>query len=368
MFDRRLVENFDWVLLGMTIMLASIGIAMIYSAANAGVGAHPSNLHLKQLAWYGIGFVFMVVCFSFNYKQLDTYAIWIYAVCVGLLVAVLFFGKSAGGSQRWISLGPLSLQPSELVKVAVILMLAQYYSRRLTSKGLTFGILLVPMAIALVPCLLIARQPDLGTAGVILLIAGSMTLFVKIERRTLIALVLSGMAAIPIGWSLLKPYQKQRILTFFDPDRDPLGAGYHVIQSKIAIGSGLMTGKGYLDGTQNALAFLPEQHTDFIFSVLAEEWGFLGAASLIGIFLLFLLCGVNIAYRCREPFGAILAIGIVSLILWEVFINIGMVMGILPVVGVPLPFISYGGSSTLTLMIAVGLLLNVGMRRYMFEK
>ncbi len=368
MFDRRLVQNFDWGLLVLTLVMATIGIAMIYSAANAGSAVHQSNLHLKQLVWYGIGLTFMTACFLFNYKQLDTFAVWIYAACVGLLVAVLLFGKSVGGSQRWISLGPLSLQPSELIKIAVIIMLAQYYSRRLTSDGLVPGMLLVPMAIVLVPCLLIALQPDLGTAGVVVLIAGSMTLFVKIERRTLIALVLSGMAAVPVGWSLLKPYQKQRILTFFDPARDPLGAGYHIIQSKIAIGSGLTTGKGYLEGTQNALAFLPEQHTDFIFSVLAEEWGFIGAASLIGLFLAFLLYGINIAYRCRDPFGAILTIGLVALVFWEAFINIGMVMGILPVVGVPLPFISYGGSSTLTLMIAVGLMLNVSMRRYLFEK
>ena len=214
---------------------------------------------------------------------------------------------------------------------------------------------------------LIVRQPDLGTAMVVALIAGAMTLFVKIERRTLGWLVTTMMLTVPLVWFLLHGYQKQRILTFLNPDRDPLGAGYHIIQSKIAIGSGMLTGKGFLKGTQNALSFLPEQHTDFIFSVLAEEWGLAGSMILILLFLAIVAWGLSIAGRCRDPFGTVLSVGVTAMIAWQVFINIGMVMGLLPVVGVTLPFVSYGGSSVLTMMMGIGLLMNVSMRRFKFE-
>jgi rod shape determining protein RodA len=245
--------------------------------------------------------------------------------------------------------------------------LARYYSKNAYTRGFTLRQLFTPVTLVLIPFALIVRQPDLGTALLVVLIAGSMTVFVKIERRSFLYLLTSGTVAIPLVWFLLKDYQKQRILTFLDPDRDPLGAGYHIIQSKIAIGSGMVTGKGYLKGTQNALSFLPEQHTDFIFSVFAEEWGFVGSAILILVFLLLIIWGLNIAYSCRDPFGAILAVGISAMIFWQVVINVGMVMGLMPVVGVPLPFISYGGSSIATMMIAIGILINVSMRRFMLE-
>ncbi len=214
---------------------------------------------------------------------------------------------------------------------------------------------------------MIVAQPDLGTAGLMALIAVSITLFARVERRSLLTLLASGMAVVPAVWVLLKDYQKQRILTFLNPDHDPLGSGYHIIQSKIAIGSGMMSGKGYLQGTQNALSFLPEEHTDFIFSVLAEEWGFAGSIGLILLFLVLILWGLSIAHRCRDPFGTVLAVGITALLFWQVVINIGMTMGLMPVVGVPLPLISYGGSSTLTVAICIGLLMNVSMRRFMVE-
>jgi len=192
-----------------------------------------------------------------------------------------------------------------------------------------------------------------------------MTVFVKIERRSLLYIIVSCMLTVPLVWFFMKGYQKNRILTFLNPDRDPLGAGYHIIQSKIAIGSGMFTGKGFLKGTQNALSFLPEQHTDFIFSVLAEEWGLVGCVVLLVIFLMLIIWALNVAHRCRDPFGTILAVGVTAMIFWQVFINIGMAMGLMPVVGVPLPFISYGGSSIITTMICIGLLMNVSMRRFM---
>lgn len=261
-------------------------------------------------------------------------------------------------------MGPVSIQPSEMAKLAVIIILARYFSRRVKPQGFSLRELIYPSILILLPFLLIVNQPDLGTGLTVILISGSMTLFVKIERRTFIFLGLLGSIAMPMVWFFLKEYQQQRILTFLNPNRDPLGAGYHIIQSKIAIGSGMMLGKGFLKGTQNTLSFLPEQHTDFIFSVLAEEWGFIGASMTVLVYLTLVILGLNIAYRCKDPFGTILSFGIVALIFWQTFINLGMVMGLLPVVGMPLPLISYGGSSVITIMICIGMLMNVSMRQF----
>ena len=367
MFDRRLLQNFDWGLLGLTLMIACIGLVTLYSAVTAETPEPQKILFYKQLVWFGVGLVAMVVAFLFNYKLLDRWAPTIYIICILLLVAVLFMGKYAGGSKRWLILGPVSIQPSELVKLSVILILARYFSKDAYTRGFTLRELIRPAFLILIPFVLIVRQPDLGTAMLVMLIAGSITLFVKIERRSLIALIMSGAVLVPLVWFVLKPYQQQRILVFLNPDNDPLRAGYHIIQSKIAIGSGMLTGKGYLKGTQNALSFLPEEHTDFIFSVLAEEWGFIGSLVLILLFLIFIFWGLNVAIACREPFGTIVAVGVTAMIFWQTIINIGMAMGLMPVVGVPLPFISYGGSSVLTTAIGIGLLLNVSMRRFLID-
>jgi rod shape determining protein RodA len=368
MFDRRLVQYFDWGLLGLTFLLGCIGIVTLYSAVTAGALTAHKTLYLKQLVWYGAGLTVMVISFVFNYKILDQYGHVIYWICIALLICVLGFGKYVGGSRRWLMLGPFSIQPSELVKIAVVIMLARYYAKLAITTGFTLRELLHPLILVMIPFILIVKQPDLGTAMLVLLIASSMTVFVKIERRSILYILAFGTISVPLVWFFfLKGYQKQRILTFLDPDRDPLGAGYHIIQSKVAIGSGMISGKGFLQGTQNALSFLPEQHTDFIFSVLAEEWGFVGSAFLLLIFLLLIVWSLNIAYRCRDPFGTILSIGITAMIFWQTVINIGMVTGLMPVVGVPLPFISYGGSSIITLMVCIGLLLNISMRRFMLE-
>lgn len=367
MFDRRLLQCFDWGLLLLTLALGGAGLVALYSAVSAGVVEPDILLFKKQLIWYGVGFVAMVVCFLFDYKQIERLATFIYLMSVSSLVAVLFFGKIVGGSKRWLPMGPFSLQPSEMAKIAVIIVLARYFAKIINTEGLNLRDLVGPVLLTVLPFGLIVRQPDLGTAMVIALIAGAMTLFVKIERRTLTWLIATFTLMVPLVWFFLRGYQKQRILTFLNPDRDPLGAGYHIIQSKIAIGSGMLTGKGFLKGTQNALSFLPEQHTDFIFSVLAEEWGLVGSLTVIVLFLIIITWGLNIAGRCRDPFGTILSVGVTSMIAWQVLINIGMVMGLMPVVGVTLPFISYGGSSIITMMMGVGLLMNVSMRRFKFE-
>lgn len=367
MFDRRLIQYFDWGLAAITAALIASGLSTLYSATRADQ-MNPQNLiFYRQMIWYGIGFCIMIVSFIFTYRKVDQYAYGCYWICILLLIAVLLFGKYVAGSRRWLILGPISIQPSELMKLGIIILLSRYYSRTATVNGLIFRDLVIPIVLITIPCLLIVLQPDLGTAIMILLIAGSMTIFAGIEKRTLIYLIVSGAAACPVAWQFLKGYQKQRILTFLTSDSDPLGAGYHIIQSKIAIGSGQIFGKGFMRGTQNALSFLPEQHTDFIFSVLAEDWGFLGSMGVLLLLLLIVVWGLNIAHGCREPFGVLLAFGISTLIFWEVVINIGMVMGLMPVVGIPLPFISYGGSAAVLMMTCVGLLLNISMRRFMFE-
>jgi rod shape determining protein RodA len=368
MFDRRLIHHFDWGLLLLVLVIGGIGLTTVYSAVTADPPPAPyKNLFYKQILWFSLGAVVMVAAFSFNYRLLERWAYPLFIACVCMLLLVVVFGKLAGGSRRWLVFGPVHLQPSELIKLAVIIVLAKYYSKDATTRGFTWRELIRPILITALPFGLIVIQPDLGTAGVVALIAATMTLFMKVERRSLLLLLAPVAGMVPLVWSLLKDYQRQRILTFLNPDQDPLGTGYHIIQSKIAIGSGMISGKGYLQGTQNALSFLPEEHTDFIFSVLAEEWGSIGSITLLLLFFLLVFWGLNIAHRCRDPFGTLLAVGITSLIALQVAINVGMTMGVMPVVGVPLPLISYGGSSTLTVAICIGLLMNVSMRRFMVE-
>ncbi len=367
MFDRRLIQHFDWGLLLLTIMLCSLGLTVLSSAVSGSNSSFQKIFFLKQWIWYGAGGLVMSLFFLVDYKYMDRWAYVIYGGSVLLLLAVLFLGKTAGGSRRWLAMGPFTLQPSEVVKIAVIIVLARCFSRRMKSGGLGFRDLFLPFVLVLIPFVLIVKQPDLGTGMVVLLIAGSMTLFVKIEKRTFVFLLIIAAIAAGSGWFFLKEYQKQRIMTFLNPDRDPLGAGYHIIQSKIAIGSGQISGKGFYRGTQNILSFLPEQHTDFIFSVLAEEWGFAGSVLLHLLFMILIVWGLNIAYHCRNAFATILAVGSCAMIFWQAVINLGMVMGLMPVVGVPLPLISYGGSSVLTIMICIGILMNVSMRRFVSE-
>ncbi len=366
MFDRRLIEHFDWGLLVLILLIACGGLTVLYSAVMAGWqgdGLHP--LFERQLIWMGGGAVIMTAVLFFDFRHLNELNLVIYVACVALLVGVFFFGQSGGGSQRWLSFGGISVQPSELMKIALIISLASMYTTMVSPEGLNFRQLLKPAVLCAVPVGLIVNQPDLGTGLMLLLIAGTITLFVKVEKKVLVILGALTGCVLPVVWFFgLKAYQKTRILTFLNPDLDPLGTGYHIIQSKIAIGSGMITGKGFLQGTQNALSFLPEQHTDFILSVLAEEWGLVGCTVLLILYFLLICWGLNVAYNCRNLFGSILAFGITSMIFWQIFINIGMVMGLMPVVGMPLPLVSYGGSSVITNMVGFGILLNISMRRF----
>jgi rod shape determining protein RodA len=365
MFDRRLIENFDWGFLIVVLLIGSVGLVVLYSALTA--GSETGAIHYlfkKQMIWMCAGLVILFITLIVDFRELDKMNLFIFVFCVGLLFSVLLFGQLGGGSRRWLVLGFIRIQPSELMKISLIISLASIYSTAVSQTGLSFRKLIKPAILCLIPFLLIVNQPDLGTGLLLMLIAASITLFVKVERKVFLSLLAVGISAIPLVWFALKEYQKSRILTFLNPDRDPLGAGYHIIQSKIAIGSGMLTGKGFLKGTQNALSFLPEQHTDFIVSVLAEEWGLVGCSILLVLYFLLLFWGLNIAYNCRNMFGSILAFGITTMIFWQIFINIGMVMGLMPVVGVPLPLVSYGGSSVITNMVGFGILLNISMRKF----
>jgi rod shape determining protein RodA len=366
-FDRRLFFNFDWTLLVLVLLISSIGLLNIYSAGYSLDNLRQETLYVKQAKWIVMGLLSIGVIICIDYRLICRFGYVIYAISIFLLLLVAVYGFATHGSQRWIGVGGFFFQPSELVKLTIIIALARYFDDHMIERSYRLKELLIPFFIVMLPFLLILKQPDLGTALMILFIAFSLTLFIGIQWKSLLTAITSGLLLIPMAWFLLKDYQKERIMTFFNPEDDPLGAGYHIIQSIIAVGSGGMFGKGYLKGTQTQLKFLPVQQTDFVFSVFAEEWGFLGGIILIILFAVLILWCLKIALNSRDLLGVLLSFGITMFIFWEAFINIGMVLGMLPVVGIPLPFLSYGGSSMLVLMTATGLLLNVSMRRFILH-
>jgi rod shape determining protein RodA len=367
MFDRRLLENFDWIFLSIVLALSALGILNLYSAS---YGFHDEGapVYIRQTYWLILGCIAMILLLLFDYHHLLTLAYSFYAIGIMLLVIVLLAGRSASGAQRWIDLGFFNLQPSELIKFFVIAALAKYFARREYPNGLGFKELIGPAMLVGLPFFLILKQPDLGTALHLSFASLALVLFLKIRPWVLLTLSTTCAIALPFGWHFLQDYQRRRIMTFLNPESDPLGAGYHIIQSKIAVGSGQLWGKGFLKGTQSQLRFLPEQHTDFAFSVFAEEWGFIGSLVLLFLFFALIMSGLGIMRRSQDRFGALLALGLTALIFWQFLINICMVTGLMPVVGIPLPFISYGGSSLVTTFFSVGLLLNISMRRFMFHE
>jgi rod shape determining protein RodA len=313
-----------------------------------------------------MGLTLMVTIAFIEYRFYSDFAYIVYSIALFLLIVVWGYGIITSGAQRWVKIGPLSFQPSEFVKISLILALAKFFHRPPQRKGYSLKQLPFPFLLLFVPMVLILKQPDLGTAIILLLVFFSILIFVKIRWSSLLTIGVAGAAAVPLLWGFLKEYQRKRIITFFNPDLDPLGTGYHLIQSKIAFGSGGILGKGFMKGTQSKLGFLPEQQTDFIFSALGEEWGLIGSLFVIGLYFVLILWGLRIAVQARDRFGAILAFGVVAMLFWHIFINIGMVLGMMPVVGIPLPLLSYGGSFMISALIGIGLLLNVSMRRYLF--
>ncbi|MBW2630306.1 MAG: rod shape-determining protein RodA [Deltaproteobacteria bacterium] len=363
--DRRLLTHFDWILLGLVLSISGIGILNLYSSGyNLCTGGE--LLYVKQMSWVLLGLIMMVIAFSVDYHIIIRHAYLIYAVSILLLLLVSFYGNMTHGSQRWLTMWGFSFQPSELMKLTIVIVLARYFNDNVES-GHHFDNLAALLTILGIPFLLIVKQPDLGTAMFLVILVFCMAIFVGIGRKFLVCFISGGVILTPLCWFLIKDYQRERILTFLNPERDPLGAGYHIIQSIIAIGSGGIWGKGILKGTQTQLRFLPEQQTDFAFSVFAEEWGFLGVFVLMFIFLALVLWGLKIVRHSRDFPGALMAFGVTMFVFWGILINIGMVIGILPVVGIPLPFFSYGGSSMIVLMTGAGLLMNVSMRRFILQ-
>jgi rod shape determining protein RodA len=375
MFNRREIENFNFSLVLICIFIISIGIISLYSATNPkGYTTLFNNTILKKhILWITLGFAAGIVTIKFPYRRLVTLSLPFYIISVILLFLVLFISQPRLGAQRWLSIGALNIQPSELAKFTLILELARVLSRqspdRLRSSDFRhLGLRLLQICIlVLVPMILIFKQPDLGTALTLVPIVMSMLFVAGIKMKYLLLLLLSGLASLPLFWNfILKDYQRQRLLVFVNPNIDPLGAGYTVIQSKIAIGSGRLFGKGWLAGTQNYLNFLPERHTDFIFSILGEEWGFIGAMTLILLYWLLIRTALNIVSVTSDEFGRYVAVGIVTMFAFQILVNISMTIGMVPVVGLPLPFMSYGGSSMVTSIVSVALLLNIAMRRPVF--
>lgn len=363
-FDEDL-KKFNWTPILMEIVLFLIGIFNLLSAT--AVEDKSLGLYKTQLMWFGIGTVLTIIIFLFHYSFLSRIAYFVYFANLFLLVLVLIVGRSSLGAKRWLGFGGLTMQPSEFMKISMIICLAKFFETDNVVGGYRIKDMLLPLLLVALPAGLIMLQPDLGTAMIIMLVFGSIMMFMKINTKTLMALALVALVAIPIAYKYaLKPYQRQRIISFIDPMSDPKGAGYNSIQSMIAVGSGKLVGKGWKKGTQSHYNFLPEHHTDFIFSVFSEEWGFIGCTLLLGLYMIFLLMSLSIAYQSNDKFAMVLTYGVTSLFFWHIFVNMGMVMGILPIVGVPLPFMSYGGSSLLTSMIGVALLMNVANKKFMF--
>jgi len=362
--DRRHFIHFDWVFFLLLLLVCGMALFNLYSASYPPKewGTPP---YLKQSYFFLMGFAAILFVLSFDYSELHIWNYPFYICILLMLLAAFLLGKSAGGAQRWIDLGFFRLQPSEPAKLMLVISLASYYSRKEVLDGYSLKQLLPPIVLTAIPFLLILLQPDLGTALMLGIIFVSMTVFVKLRMSTYLILGGSALFSVIFAWhKLLKPYQKQRVQTFLNPENDPMGHGYQILQSKIAVGSGGKFGKGYLEGTQGHLHFLPERHTDFAFSVWCEEWGFFGSLFFLGVYFFILLLGLRTALYARDRFGMLLAYGVVMLIFWQAVINVLMILGFLPVVGIPLPLVSYGGSSLLTTLLALGILMNVRMRRF----
>lgn len=360
---QKLRQFFDWPLFISIVFLCAVGVFNLYSATSS----TEMNLVRRQLYFLIVGAIVFVISSAIDYRVFYRMAYPLYGIGLVLLAYVLIGGKSVNKAQRWIELGVITVQPSELMKVLLIIGLAKYLHDDPVVEGRQVKHLLIPIILVAFPVILILKQPDLGTAMLVFLLFLSVMLLTKLKLRSVIMLFFVASATLPITWRyVLKDYQKQRVYTFLDPSSDPTGAGWQARQSLYAIGSGGFTGKGYMEGTQNKLHFLPERWTDFPFSVWAEEWGFIGSAFLLSIYLFLILWSLKLASQARDRFGAVLCVGVASLYFWHTVISVSMVTGMAPVVGMTLPLFSYGGSSLVTMLAAAGLLMNVSIRKSSF--
>ncbi len=358
--------NINFILL--IAIITIISLINLYSASHSLVSIKISKVFMSQVIWFIIGWLLFLTLTFINFNFIKRLTWPIYFINIGFLILVQIIGKSFYGAQRWIDFGLFRFQPSETMKITLVLALAAILSKNLLKPSLNLKDLILPIILVLAPFTLTVIQPDLGTSLVMIAIASSMVLFVGINKRILISAFVIGSLSLPIIWNYgLKKYQKQRIYTFLNPGKDIRGGGYNSRQSKIAVGSGLLLGRGYRKGTQSQLEFLPERHTDFIFSVLSEEHGFIGCIVIILLFLFLFLNIINIAQFATDPYETLVCIGVGGFIFWHFFINISMITGILPIVGLPLPLLSYGGSSILTSMIGLGLISSIARKKNLFS-
>jgi rod shape determining protein RodA len=349
----------NWFFVFILCLTAGVGFAMLYSAADGNIDPWAS----RQMARFAAGLVLMAGIAMVDTRFWLRYAYIIYSAALVLLVAVEISGTIGMGAQRWIDMGVVTVQPSELMKIAMVIALARYFHGARLEDIHNPLYLFAPLILVFLPAALVMRQPDLGTAMMLVMGSGAIFFAAGVRMWKFVVVLTLSIAALPVGWQLLRDYQKQRVLTFLNPENDPLGSGYHIIQSKIALGSGGLFGKGFIQGTQSHLSFLPEMQTDFIFTMLAEEFGLIGALMLLGLYSIILIYGIVFSASCRNQFGRLVAIGMTTTFFLYVFINIAMVTGLIPVVGVPLPLISYGGTAMLTLMIGFGMLMGVYVHR-----
>ena len=352
------LQSINYPLLGLIITLFFVGLAALYSISNGDFNSWP----LKHSQRFILGLIIFFLVIFFDLRLIFGYAYVIFFLSIISLVIIPFFGIESNGATRWINIAGISLQPSEFVKYTLILALAKYF-HSINNDSSFIKTLIIPLIITIVPVLLVITQPDLGTALIILIGGISLFWISGLNYKYFIVGVFSILCSLPVLWQYLKDYQKDRVLTFFNPERDPLGNGYHIMQSKIALGSGGIFGKGYMEGTQSHLNFLPEMQTDFIFTMLGEEFGFIGSLLLLLIYAALIMISIRLALKSRSLFSKYLSLGVCNVFFIYVFVNIGMVTGLLPVVGVPLPFISYGGSSMLAVMFGFGLLMNCYINR-----
>ena len=359
----QLNASITWI----TLALAAIGLVNLYSATSVWGVSGASDAFYSQIVWMLVGCVVCLLVWALDYHWLERLAYPLYILTVLGLLAVLLWGEEISGHQSWIRVGPFQTQPSEFAKIGFVLALAKNFSGRDPTNGFRIRDLKFPFLLLALPLSLIVVEGDLGSALFFVVTFTSMVLFVGVRRKTLALLSGLSVALVLITYFfLLSPYQQSRIQTFMQPDMDPRGQGYQIIQSKIAVGSGMVFGKGYLQGMQNKLLYLPEKHTDFVFPVLAEEWGFVGAGLTIALYFALIMAGANIAAKARDRFGLFVALGITALLFWQVAINIGGVLGLMPLTGVTLPLLSYGGSSVLSTFVGIGILLSVKSRRQFF--
>jgi len=353
--------GFNWQLLFFVCLVVCISLGILYSVG----GGHWSPWANKQAMRFVVSLCFLIVIAFCNLRLFMKYAYWIYGVTLLMLFGVELFGHIGMGAQRWLNLGVVNLQPSECMKIALVLALARYFHGASLDDVRRVKFIIPPLLMMGVPVVLILKQPDLGTAMMLIFESAAIFFLVGVQLWKFLLVFVLGAAATPFVWAHLHDYQKKRVLTFLNPERDPLGSGYHITQSKITLGSGGFWGKGFMQGTQSRLSFIPEKQTDFIFTVLAEEFGLFGSLILYALYMIIIFYGVMIALKCTNFFGKILALGLTVNFALYVFINMGMVMGLMPVVGVPLPLMSYGGTAMLTLFVGFGLIESVAINKEM---